>query len=205
VCSGHDGRLTVYGRGPNNTIEHIAQTAPNSGWTDWTRLPGEIRGRPTAILNTDLRLEVFYYTTFGRLGHTWQKSPNGPWESFGDLGGELHSHPVVGRNVDGRLEVFHIGEDDRLYTQWQKTVNGDWSGWQPGTLEDLDHRSICVAPNADGRLEVFAISLGNNALHHTWQVVPGHGPWKHDDRFHPKPTIPDSHLEELGTSPPPRI
>ncbi len=90
-----DGRLEVFVRGSDGALNHIWQTAPNNGWSDWETLGiphpdfrsqdgqfsyGTLTTTPSVNLSADGRLEVF---AVGRrdiyhadLVHIWQPAPN---------------------------------------------------------------------------------------------------------------------------------
>jgi len=153
VGQNKDGRLEVFGIGPDDSaLYHIWQKAAG-GWNSYSLLE---KGSWTGIAvgrNQDGRQEVFTIGNNEKLYHIWQKSPNSGWSNFDNEGGRIKVIEV-GKNADGRQEVFAIGSDNAVHHIWQKSPNGDWSGWKSlgGWWSD-----IAVGRNQDGRLEVFAI------------------------------------------------
>ena len=104
-----DGRLEVFVRATGNVLQHIWQTAPNSGWSGWESLgTGGLAGDPAVASNADGRLEVFVRGARNALWHIWQTGLVNivwsPWEALGGLA--LAGDPVVSIDLDGRLEVF---------------------------------------------------------------------------------------------------
>jgi hypothetical protein len=189
-----DGRLEVFVRGSDGALNHIWQTAPNSGWSDWETLGiphpdfrsqdgqfsyGTLTTTPSVNLSADGRLEVF---AVGRrdiyhadLVHIWQPAPNsGPWSNWSSLGGQLKFvAPATARNADGRLEVFACTSDNALWHIWQTAPSNGWSGWQ--SLGGQVVGAPIAIENADGRIEVFV--RGTDAqLWHIWQTAPN-GNW----------------------------
>jgi hypothetical protein len=78
VANNEDGRLEVFARGPGGDLQHIWQTAPNNGWSDWDSLGFPFAGGyvpPYYIAvgqNEDGRLEVFITLVSNELWHIWQ-------------------------------------------------------------------------------------------------------------------------------------
>lgn len=169
-----DGRLELFARGADDTLQHVWQSDLEDGWSGWNTLNGAIAGRPAVGRNADGRLEVFARAAADNsLWHIWQINANGDWSDWASLGGVLSSEPAVVANADGRLEVFVRGSDNALWHNWQTAPNGDWSGWV--SLGGVLVSDPAVATNADGRLEVFVRGT-DDALWHLWQTAPN-GDW----------------------------
>ncbi len=169
VGSNQDGRLEVFARGMDQALWHIWQVAPNSGWSGWSSLGGQIDLLSVGS-NQDGRLEVFARGMDQALWHIWQVAPNNGWSGWSSLGGQIDLLSV-GSNQDGRLEVFVRGMDKSLYHIWQVAPGGSWSGWaQLAGGIDL----LSVGSNQDGRLEVFARGM-DQALWHIWQTAANNG------------------------------
>ena len=167
-----DGRLEVFGRGTDNALWNIWQTAANNGWSGWGSLGGAITSDPCIVSNSDGRLEVFVKGTNNALWHIWQTAPNNGWSVWTSLGGVITSNPAASRNKDGRVEVFARGNDGNLWHMWQTAPNNGWSGW--ASLGSAMLGNPAVTNNADGRLEVFFIGP-DNSLRHIWQSAPNNG------------------------------
>ena len=173
VGSNADGRLELFLLGPDRSIQHLWQTAPNSGWTPFVPFKGNGAGTPAVTRNADGRMEVFAVGGYGTLAHAWQTAPNSDWSPFVDLPGRLFGGSAgcaAARNADGRLEVFAVATDGALVHSWQTAPNSGWSGWAShgGSWTS----SPALAANADGRLEVFIIGA-DGRLMHSWQTSAG--------------------------------
>jgi Papain family cysteine protease len=171
VGKNKDGRLEVFGRGTDNAIWHMWQTAPNNGWSGWASLGGNFTGDPVVASNADGRLEVFCRDNTNTLKHIWQLLPNSGWGAWQALG-TITGNPAVGKNRDGRLEVFARNINGLLTHIWQVAPNSSWSPWQNFACQMLG--SPAVGSNKDGRLEVFFRGPASQVLH-LWQVTPGGG------------------------------
>ena len=173
VAQNADGRLEVFvyhWTDVNTTrVQHIWQTAPNSGWSKWSTIDVHPAGRPAAAQNADGHLEVFAREASNHLEHAWQRPLISGWVIGRELGGMTVGDPAVGWNPDGRLEVFAVGPDGTVQHVWQTAPNNGWSKWESrgGSLTG----GLAVAPNADGRLEVFGRGPGNT-LQHSWMTRP---------------------------------
>jgi len=192
-----DGRLEAFAIGSDGALWHIWQTTPGGTWGNWFSSGGPARSNPNRTYafvrkNADGRLEVFLMIEtadepFGTnvnttLWHIWQVAPNGSWSGWASLGSptptSVVSAPTVRKNQDGHLEAFVISSDGALWHIWQTTPGGAWGHWASlGTPSNSVHAigDPFVAENDDGRLEAFAVG-SDNALCHTWQVIPG-GSW----------------------------
>ncbi|MFD7231942.1 hypothetical protein [Streptomyces sp. NPDC059881] len=158
-----DGRLEVFVRNPDHSLEHDSQRPNINGWFPPTSLGGYLESNPVAAQNADGRLAVFARDRDQALQHIWQTAANNGWaKSWAKLPGsqKLDGFPVFALNADGRMELFARSTDHVLLHIWQVTANGAWSpaGWQP--LGDNIVDEPAVVPNRDGRLEVFAIKDG---------------------------------------------
>jgi hypothetical protein len=80
-----DGRQEVVSVGSDNRVWSTSQTAPNSGWKDWSQIPGSVNDSldsPLSIIaNQDGRLELFV-AGISDLWHTWEDG-TGAWGGFG--------------------------------------------------------------------------------------------------------------------------
>jgi hypothetical protein len=173
VASNADGRLEVFARGTNNRLYHIAQTAPESSWTGWEDLNGQLTSNIAVGTNTDGRLEAFYRGTDNAIWHLWQTTAGGKWSSHYSLGGYVDPSLTVGRNADGRLELFVRGTDAKLYHMWQDKPGGAWSKW--ASLDGALTSDVSVSSDKDGRLDVTARGT-DNGVYHIYQTSPG-GAW----------------------------
>jgi len=171
VTNDADGRLEVFAVDKTGVLWHVWQTAPNNGWSAWTKLPtasAGFSGPPGgALRNADGRIEVFTMGPGGTPFHVWQTAPNGGWTTGASMGkpaGGIMGGLAVARNADGRLEAFGIATDHKLWHIWQTVPNGGWSAWAtlggpPSPVNAGDPR---VSINQNGRLAVFVLAQDGN-------------------------------------------
>jgi hypothetical protein len=150
-----DGRLEAFARARDNTLWHIAQTAPGGAWGQWFGLGGQIISNPAIGVNSDGRLEVFVVGTDNAVWHMSQTSANSPnWVGWSRLGGSASKDDIaVGTNADGRLEIFIHTSVNGLWHSWQTTPGANWSAGED-IPADVDE-APAIARNIDGRLVVF--------------------------------------------------
>jgi hypothetical protein len=163
VASNKDGRLETFRTDPSGMVANIWQLAPNSAWSGWGNLGGQLTGQPTASINVDGRLELFGVDSSGRLVHSWQLAPGQPWSGWVPLGGQVSGNRfTVFGNLDGRLEIFAVGADGRTRHSWQLGAGSSWSNWYEVTgLFGIQGISSIRQP--DGRAVVVAIDNVGNA------------------------------------------
>jgi hypothetical protein len=180
-----------------DTLFHLAQTAPDSGWGHWQDLgrpPTEFGfflfrstvSRLAVGTNADGRLEVFALawsdvfrpgSSTAEVWHRWQTAPNGdfsPWARMPIFQRRSLTWPFnlqAAANEDGRQELFLVGDNMGHWHIWQTAPNNGWNCWRDE--EHHAHDSIAVARNADGRLEVFLSS--NGVVSHSFQSSPNNG------------------------------
>jgi hypothetical protein len=167
-----NGRISVFARFSDGSIRVLTQIAPNSSWTQWVSIGGEVAGDPVVGINADGRLEVFVRGFDGHLYHAWQGAPGGAFSGWSDRGGTLSGHLSVARNVDGRLDVFGRDVSGAVVHIAQTAPNNGWGTWQ--SLGGNVAGDPVLGVNADGRLEVFVIGFDGH-LYHAWQGTPGSG------------------------------
>jgi hypothetical protein len=190
-----DGRLEVFAVTSTGHVEHIWQTAPNSGWVaSFDPLPTTFLMKnniPVAVANNqDGRLEVFArdHPDPGKIVHIGQVAPNSGWAAaWLSLGDTTFTYaPSVGINGDGRLEVFAVKSGGDAWHVWQTAPNSGWVAWnnfKTSTTSPELNGPLAVASNKDGRLEVFGRKFPGYTIIHNWQAAPnsgwafGDGPW----------------------------
>lgn len=170
VTQDADGRLEVFARNTDYSLEHAAQRPHVSGWFNAESLGGYLISNPVAAQDADGRLEIFARDRNDVLQHIWQTAPNNGWtKKWVPMPGgpKVAGFPATALNADGRMELFARSTDGILWHIWKTAANGGWSpaGWE--RLGDNVEDEPAVAANRDGRLEVFAIKDG--ALQHIWQ------------------------------------
>ena len=169
-----DGRLEVFARGTDNTLQHIAQNAVNGTWGTWMSLGGDLTSIPVVVRNPSSNtLQVFVRINGSAIATISQSSPGSPqWTSWTSLGGGFTTAPAVGVNFDGRLEVFGRGTDNALWHNAQASAGGSFAGWS--SLGGVITSAPAVTRRADNTLDVAAIGT-DGGLWHTGQTTPGGG------------------------------
>jgi hypothetical protein len=111
-----DTRVEVFGIGSDKGLWHVAQTAPNGSWAQWSSLGGTgLTGDPVVGVDQDGRLEVFVISDDHSLWNIAQIVP-GSWSqsSWQKIGSGVTGRPAVILNSNGNLEVFARGVDREL-------------------------------------------------------------------------------------------
>jgi hypothetical protein len=140
VGRNEDGRLEIFGRGPDNRVYHKWQTTPDGYWSEWHSFNsgGSFTGNISVGQNITGTLEIFIRDTDNQVWHCWQDtSTSKDWTGWYNMGGNIVSDISVGHNEDGRLEIFGKGPDNQMHHKWQTTPDGYWSEWESlGSVED---------------------------------------------------------------------
>ncbi|HEY9284998.1 MAG TPA: galactose oxidase-like domain-containing protein [Pyrinomonadaceae bacterium] len=177
VARNTNGRLQVFFRGADDSLQYIAQTGddPNS-WGALVSLGGIITSEPSVAVNADGRLYVVVRGGGNGLYHQWQTTPGGGWSGWQALPGlAANSAPVAARGANGRLHVFSQGMDNALWYATQVQPGGDaWTSHVPLGSSLVGKPAVGV--DADGRLTTF-IQGADNALHYRQETGPGSGQW----------------------------
>ena len=119
VGRNQDGRLEVFGLGPDNRIWHTWQIAPGKDFLDgWVELYStkDRMNYLWLVTNNDGRLELFgirsdlLFFWENRVFHTWQTRPNDNWNgAWVEIEADWGRRTIaVAPNVDGRIEVIGI-------------------------------------------------------------------------------------------------
>jgi hypothetical protein len=118
VGRNQDGRLEVFGVGPDQRIWHTWQQSPGGNWIDsWNPFytAGDKLSDLWVVSNTDGRLEVFgvlagFPNLNDRVWHTWQTSPNGNWNgAWMEIEAQFGRRTLaVAPNADGEIEIVGI-------------------------------------------------------------------------------------------------
>ena len=163
IASNHDGRLETFRTDTSGVVSNIWQLAPNSAWSGWGNLGGQLTGQPTATINVDGRLELFGVDSKGRLTHSWQVAPGQAWSGWVPLGGQVSGNRfTVFGNLDGRLEIFAVGSDGHSRHSWQLGAGSGWSNWFDIT-GSVGIQGISSIREPDGRAVVVAVDNAGNA------------------------------------------
>lgn len=176
VARNQSGTLELFTRAASDShIYHIWQATPGGSWYGaWVSLGGAASDSPSATINADGRLEVFYAGTDGALWHSWQLSPAGGWSAASSLGGAgISAKPAAVRNGNGTLEVF-VNSSGTVSHIWQSAAGSStWATWfSLGTTSGP--RSPVSAMNATGTLDVLYVDNAGTAWHDT-QTAPAAG------------------------------
>ncbi|GAA0434359.1 hypothetical protein Acor_08780 [Acrocarpospora corrugata] len=125
VGTNADGRLEVFGTGPDKSLHHIWQK-PDGSWSGWGTRGGHAI-QPAVARNKDGRLTVCARNAGDQISIIEQTAPNNGWGSWFSIPGPRVSEgPVIAANQDGRLEIFVRGDDGALWHLWQTAPSGYW-------------------------------------------------------------------------------
>jgi len=182
VAQTGDGRLALFARGMDNTLQNLTQSTPGvwPGPSAWVNLGGIITTNPVVFPASDKgRLEVFARGADNSLWCDYQTKPDGGtadwiWKT---LNGRITSEPAVFRNADNRMEVA-VADTNRsvAVTYQQGAPSGTWTSEQ-GRWPTLGGGTIgdpSLIQAEDGRLVVFTRG-GDNHLYRNAQSSPGGG------------------------------
>jgi hypothetical protein len=194
VARNADGRIAVFARGLDNTLQHAMFS--RTGSSPWTRLGTQLAGAVDATINHDGRIEVFGRGAGNSIWHTWQRTAGGTWVPWTSLGGTLAGDPVAMVDYRAALAVYVRGTDGALQHIWQVTPGGGWSAWT--TLDGGVLGDPAPVRNYDGRAEAFVRGT-DNALHHRYQTAPGNG-WAAWGRLAGSPALGGSPTSALDAS-----
>jgi hypothetical protein len=176
-----DGRLEVFGRGQDDRMWRLTQTATGRDeFGGWELLPGEhtFAGGPAVVRNHWRKLELFARGRDGALWHRWQHEPDvrtsDKWSGWHHKGGGLACDPAVALNHDDRIEVLVIGTDarvHRIYQRWFDAFGAPWSGWEPIGSRRFTGRPA-IERDGSGCLVAYARSADDHSLWRARQVSP---------------------------------
>ena len=79
VTSWGPGRLDVFVRGNDNTLQH---TWYDGDWHDWESLGGTLTSSPAAVSWGSSRIDIFTRSTNNTLAHKWFDGGWSDWEVF---------------------------------------------------------------------------------------------------------------------------
>ena len=164
------GDLYVFARASGGALRYRRRTSLGV-WGDWQSLGGNATSGPSAVVNSDGRIQVFVRGTDQKL-YTRRQTVVGQdgWEAWSGLEGELSSAPAAVTNSNGQLQVFVRWSDGSLRTRQQNSAAGSWRDWT--SLGGVLHWGPAAALNSDGRVAVFVGGLDNN-LFQIVQTVAG--------------------------------
>lgn len=177
-----DGRLALFARGMDNTLQNLTQVTPGVwGGATWNNLGGIITTNPVVFpASTNGRLEVYARGLDNSLWCDYQTKPDGgpgDWIWKG-LKGQITTEPGVFRNADDRMEVVVANASRGLETTFQQGApSGTWTSEQ-GNWTSLGGKTsgqAAIIQGEDGRLAVFHRG-GNNHLYEKGQWPAG-GYW----------------------------
>jgi Repeat of unknown function (DUF346) len=151
------GRLDVFGRGADNTLQHRWHESPGAGWSGWENLGGALASGVGSVSWAPGRVDVVGRSSTNHLLRWWY---DGLWHSE-DLLGDIRSDPDVSSWGPGRLDVFAKGPDNSLYHKWLEA--GKWSGWESlGGVLNSGPAAVSWGP---GRIDVVARATDNSIAH----------------------------------------
>lgn len=179
-----DGRQEVFAINTSGVLEHIYQTAANSGWSGWTTFGTTTWSQdsiPAVGVNSDGRLEVFLIGLNGEVYHMYQLTPGSSastnWSGFSVLQSSFISQIAkvgLGKWANGALDLFVTGTDGVLYETHQS--GSSWTSWATLGGSWGASTDIATANEKDGREEVFMVGF-NGQLYHNWQTAANSTTW----------------------------
>jgi Phage tail lysozyme len=118
VAKNADGRLEIFVRAADGSLQHRWENTVNGAWSGWASLGGGIH-HPFASPDADGRIEIFARGDAGPLYRISQTAPNGGWSGWTKMGGDMAGGAEARRNKDGRLEVFFRAPDGSVKHAWE--------------------------------------------------------------------------------------
>jgi hypothetical protein len=206
VCQNMDGRLELFGRGPDRRLGHSWQMHDEhvGEWAPWEPLGPQIVGNPAVTRNRMGRLEAFAIDDQGTLGHAWQQAVGG-WSAWHPLAAEMVGTPAVIAGAQGLLVVLAIDARGRLGSVRQAEVGPAalaWSGWR--ALAEATIGPPAAGRNLDGHLNALVRSP-DRRLGNLWQSGGGWSDWNDlGMRLEGEPVVAsniDGRLEVFGRGP----
>lgn len=189
-----DGRLEIYGIGPDGTLYQRYELSPDADWSLWGvhRAPGNVGTDVIRAPAPDGRLYVASLDR-GVLSLRRQQSANAGFEAQDVRTGHDLRSVALAINQDGTVAAFAIGGSEMLYyLSQQQPESGDWSDWSlvggdslranplpaSGSLEAFIVRSqvLSAARNRNGALSAFAIGSTGSVVVAT-QAQPNSRSW----------------------------
>jgi hypothetical protein len=124
VVSSLDGRIDIFGLGPDKKIYHWHVDKSK----DWKDLGGTFDSPPAGVSRGKNRLDIFALRSDKRI-YSRRLSANGSWSEWGPLseGRSFAGAPVAVSRGEGWLDVFAQGADGQIY--WyddRRKPAGDW-------------------------------------------------------------------------------
>lgn len=178
------------------SISHWYQATQNGPFqVDSSFATIEPASPPTAALNQDGRIDVFYRLatdTAGdngsKVGHTWQTAPGGGWTSTAqNLNGDGGIGPIGANSAstsisDGRIMLFEhnagggvsmtrqVGVNDGYSDPWTDT--GGFFSNEPAVATNSSGEVVALAVDGSGQLDADAQTAPGGSSGFTgWQVV----------------------------------
>lgn len=172
-----DGRLDVFSRMANGTIQHCWE-ATGGGWQAWQSLGGNMSGDPVVALTWEGRQEVYARGVDDQLYWCYQIN-DGSWSGWSTLGGPIAGQPVAGRASDGRTEIYCRFADGSLRYRRQSTkdVGTAWGAWT--TIPMTAGSDPVLARPESGLQEMFYTDIAGQVMRNKQTSVDGGwGSWE---------------------------
>lgn len=145
--------LNLYNISRRTGIVYQRAYVPDSGWTEWLNLGGNMSGRVTAV---NYRGALNVYAVNRTNGNMYQKAySNGAWLPWENLGGEFRGSPAVIQWGEA-LNVYGVSKDNGYLYQKSYVPGSSWTGWN--RIGDGVFDGSPTAAIHDGELQVGALS-----------------------------------------------
>ena len=179
-----NGRVDVYGIGPDGSLNTRSQTTPNvDTWTGWTAATttgwyavGAQNHRDTTIGLVGVRRpdgDLWHRTKLATAGNT------NAWTAWSQLDGKLNAVSVANM-ADGKVEFFATNAQGQALHRSQVTTGGrTFTPWEQFGIGGSVLRGITAETNGNGLIEVFTTTNAGQ-IWHRWQTAPGattYTPW----------------------------
>lgn len=136
VGKNSDGRLEVFGVGPDGAMNHNWETCTGgcNTWSGWSSLGGQWTRTPVVARNANGTLEVFAVKLTNSTAYDnapYHISQLNGWGGWAWLDGQMRvGRPAIGTYADGHLEMYVRGDDRVMSRKPQSAANSlSWGAW----------------------------------------------------------------------------
>ena len=157
----------------------LSQTAyvPDSGWSSWNTIGGDIAGTPAAIYDPVTgNTEVYATAASGALAEI-AYVPGSGWSSWKSLGGSITGSPAVAYDpVTKNLEVYATAASGAL-AEIAYVPGSGWSSWK-SLGGSITGSPAAVYDKVTGNLDVYATAASGALAQISYSASSGWSSWK---------------------------